>query len=82
MIARVYFSNESSEVLGVEAYLRQKGFAVEKVPVVAPVNEAQSPGNAKLNPSVKIVINNSSYGSVAELFEAERKGELPVLLRG
>lgn len=82
MIARVYYSNESAEVLGVEAYLKQRGFAVEKVPLSAPLNESASFGGAKQASSVKIVINESSYDSVAELFEAEKEGRLPTLLRG
>ena len=82
MIARVYYSSESAEILGVESYLRQKGFAVEKVPVVASLNEGGAASFGGPTPSVRIVINNSSYESVNELFEAERKGELPTLLRG
>lgn len=82
MIARVYYSNENTEVLGIEAYLRQKGFAVEKVPVVATLNEKVSFGGAQLPPKVRIVINESSYESTQELYEAEQRGELPTLLRG
>lgn len=83
MIARVYYSNENAELLGVESYLKQKGFAVEKVPVVSSLNEGPAASFGGAAPSsVRIVINNASYASVNELFEAERKGELPTLLRG
>lgn len=84
MIARVYYSSENSELLGIESYLKQKGFAVEKVPVASSVNEVSnlSFGGGNASCSLRIVINNSSYNSVGELFEAERKGELPTLLRG
>ncbi len=81
MIARVYYSIKNAEVIGVEAYLRQKGFAVEKVPVDSTLNEKVSFGGAQL-PKVRIVINESSYASFQELFEAEQRGELPTLLRG
>lgn len=80
MVARLYYSNELPEILGVEAYLRQKGFAVEKIPVMSTLNESSFGGGS--TPGIRIVINESSYNSIAELYRAEQRGELPTLLRG